>query len=704
MNKSEYLENLIKEAMYEMVGEEDNRQQDMSLVNSLLNNRNNAVLWRVFHHETEDSIFENGYSSEYFGDGEGSFHGNGVYSFYEPFGAQKRCGTGGVGDKIMKCVLIGGFKNFLILDGDLAVKYYGDDDIRTQLNHLYEGDSELINAIAQTYRRVKGDFKLHHNATTGYISKALYETFKDRLRKGKIRGVVYNGGNDPHACLTFNPREIIPIAVTDERKLSGRDFRGWHVRLTKSLFDKNQKVLDFYSYGKKLMAEGKIKDFAKIPPVNDCMLVQLKNGRNTMYNVVDDTFVSSFGFDKCFGWEEYSIPTGDGNVKTNYILPVVIARREFYITKNRRNNLYYFYEKKNDFKYIMSLSEYDAKYGGDGGKKIVAENFASIYGDSGVFLNVYHRTDPQSVNGIFDGGFTREYTGKKANAAGPGIYFTFSVDDSNRYLRGFGTSMLCCKLKDGLKNFLIPQGANINGHTFNETIEQQLNRLIPRKFHDEVIARIGNLIRYNGEQSAARVYLALVANQDIRKTNIRGIVYRYGGCWAGVAADWKSVIPYKVSTDDGRTWSVGLNADRANFIKTHGDTQFALNKFIADGIILNTFGTKQNDIEANQQYAYGYIRVVLASNRKISFYSADDDKIISMVGFDKGFAAEEKEVDGEKFIVIPVVINSKTHYIYKEDDGSYGLYNESDVYQLIKTREGRPLTTLDYDREMYNKR
>lgn len=688
------IKKIIKEAFYEVVGKQS-QHDDTNLINSLLKDKNNVVLWRVFHHETEDSIFNNGYSSEYFGDGEGSYHGTGVYSFYEPFGAQKRVGGSMIGDKIMKCVLLGGFKDFLILDGDVAMKYYGSDDIRTQLNHLYSGDPELINAIAYKYREVKGDFRLHHNATTGYISKMLYETFKDKLRRGKTRGIVYNGRNDPYACLTFNPREIIPIAVTNEKLMrNGHDFGGWNVKLTKELFDKNQKVLDFYSYGKKLIAEGKILDFAKVPPVNDCMLVKLKNGRNTMYNVVDDVFVSSYGFDQCFGWEEFNIPTGDGNVKTYYFLPVVIRRREFYIKQNKRDKLYYFYNKINDFNYVMSLSEYDNKYGIQ--RNTVNENFSTIYGDNGTFMDVYHRTDPQSVEGIFEGGFTREYTGKKANVAGPGVYVTFSPYDSTKHTYAFGSSMIRCKLKDGLKNFLIPKGTKINGHTFNETIEEQLSRLIPGRFRDEVIRKLGRLIYDNSEQSAARVYLELVRTQDIRKTNIRGHVYWFG-CWAAVIADWKSVIPYEVSTDNGKTWKIGLNIDRANFIKSHGDTQFALNKFIANGIIKNTFGTEQNDIKANQQYAYGYIRVILNSNNKVSFYSAEDDKIISMAGFDNGFAAEEK--DGN--IVIPVINNGQTYYIYKEGDGSYGLYVEGETYKLLKDN-GRLWTTQDYDRTMNN--
>ena len=133
--------------------------ENVNLASSLLSDNNNVTLWRVFHSESEDSIFKNGFTSEYFGDGEGSFHGVGLYSFYKPYGAEKRCGGRLIGDKIMKCVLLNGFTDFLILDKPIAMKYYNSDDIRTQLNYLYS-DKKLSNAISEVYRKITGGFKL----------------------------------------------------------------------------------------------------------------------------------------------------------------------------------------------------------------------------------------------------------------------------------------------------------------------------------------------------------------------------------------------------------------------------------------------------------------------------------------------------------------------------------------------------------------
>ena len=119
MNNKE-IKNIILEGFYEASEEKMNGAVDVELANRLLNDPNNEVVWRLFKPEQENSIFTNGYSSEYFGDGEGSYHGVGVYAFYRPYGAEKRWGGQSIGNRIMKCVLLGGFKDFLILDAAIA--------------------------------------------------------------------------------------------------------------------------------------------------------------------------------------------------------------------------------------------------------------------------------------------------------------------------------------------------------------------------------------------------------------------------------------------------------------------------------------------------------------------------------------------------------------------------------------------------------
>lgn len=685
MLTSDNIKKIIKEAFHEAVEDSNNQQVDVELANKLMRDPNNEIVWRLFKPEQENSIFTNGYSSEYFGDGEGSYHGVGVYAFYEPYGAQKRWGGQSIGSKIMKCVLLGGFKDFLILDAPMAKKYYHSDDITAQLDVLYD-NPDVREKIKRAYISVKGNTKLHYDRTTGYISKALYETFKNSklLRAGKTRGIVYNGGNDPHACLIFNPREIVPIAVTNERHLnkSGKDFDGWKVKLTKDLFDRTTKALDFHSVGERLMAKGLIKNYAKMTPVNDCILVQLKNDRKTMYNLIEEKFISNYGFKQCFGWEEYTV-----GEETTYVLPVVLDNgRQCSVVKGKKPGMYYFYKEESDFNYVMSVNDYDARMR----RKMVSEG-------SEHSMDVFHRTSVQSSKGIAEKGFTREYTSENANIAGPGIYITFSPADSTRWTSNFGPCMLRCRLNGGLDGYLIPYGATINGRTCHTPMVEQFKKMIRGNKSLDDFRYLQSGLEHN---DAASVYRSLIAHNDLGNTTLRGIIYQYGGCWAGVAIDWGSVIPQEVSIDNGKTWKQILTSNAEQFMKTHGDAQFALNKFIADGIIKNTFGNASGrDITSNQQYTHGYIRVILAANDKVSFYSAEDDKIVSMAGFDKGYSAEER--DGE--IVIPVVEGGKTYYIYKEENGEYSLYEEGISYEPIRNSDGKAYSTRDYDNVMMNK-
>ena len=635
--------------------------ENVNLASSLLSDNNNVTLWRVFHSESEDSIFKNGFTSEYFGDGEGSFHGVGLYSFYKPYGAEKRCGGRLIGDKIMKCVLLNGFTDFLILDKPIAMKYYNSDDIRTQLNYLYS-DKKLSNAISEVYRKITGGFKLIEGKT-GYISKSLYETFGNKLRNGKTRGIVYDGNNDPNACLIFNPREVIPVAVTNNKKVVNGDFNEWEYKITEDSFKKNQEILDFYSYGEKLKSEGLIKNYSKQPPINDCMLVVLPNGRKTMYDVKENEFISKYGFEECYGWD--NIKVGE---QTLYVLPVVPNKKSsvFYLKKNDNDGYYYFYRKTEDFEFVEAMSEYDKK-------GLLSESVS--FDDS--WLTVYHRTNSKTINDIFNKGFSKEYTASRiGNIAGVGVYYVFSLEDAMYLGETYGDSIIKCKLKNSLKDYLIPEGANINGKKITTNFKEQFSNLIYDSYKEYMLKKYDKILNRN---DAGLVYKTLLNENELGKTKLRGVVYKYGDIYAGVAIDWKSLIPYEVTFDYGKTWKNELTSDRYDFIKSHGDSKFKLNRFISSGIIKNTFGNKNNDILSNQQFEEGYLRVVL-TNGKISFYDSDKDDLVSYRGFDEGAGAQNMSGN----IVIPVKIKNQIYYIYKEQDGNYSLYQERETFKVLK--------------------
>ena len=124
--------------------------------------------------------------------------------------------------------------------------------------------------------------------------------------------------------------------------------------------------------------------------------------------------------------------------------------------------------------------------------------------------------------------------------------------------------MIRCTLNGGLDNFLIPYGATINGRTCTTPMVEQFKRML----RGGKTLRDFDYLQYRLENNdTAGVYKNLIAHNDLGFTNLRGIIYRYGSCWAGVAADWGSVIPREVSMDDGRTWKNILTNDAEKFMK-----------------------------------------------------------------------------------------------------------------------------------------
>jgi len=529
MTKKEF-DKILKEEGNRMMAPQDDaaNYSDRAFAERLLHDPKNMTVWRIFRPEQEESIFTNGYSSEYFGCGEGEYHGSGLYIFYDTRGVMGRLGTneGKLGSKVMKCVLLNGFEDFIIFDRALAMKYYGSDDFRVQVNHLYT-DEGLKKEILNVYKRTvhTHDYTIPSTSAeyTGYLSKALYAYFKESrtynngLRGGKTRGVVYNGANDHFAAVVFNPRDVIPIAVTNDRRLgNNHDFTHWYFKFSKKLWDNTQKLKDFASYGEKLKAMKLIKDYAKMPSQNDCLAVVLPNGRKSMYNIIDDAFISKYGFDKCFGWENYHTQSGNDI----QVLPVEIGKKTFYLRKGNKGNDYYFFKKKSEPMPYMSLSEYDRVGIRGNDASLLSEGhgkFLNMYGN-GNYLNVYHRTEPKHMKAIFAKGFTQEFTGLNANVAGPGIYCTFTPKESTYATKYFGDCMIECKLRDGLNGFLIPEGATINGKTYNTPLIKQLAYLTDPQFREEMVRKYTPLCKYN---SAVSLYEALLKTKDLYKTDVR---------------------------------------------------------------------------------------------------------------------------------------------------------------------------------------
>lgn len=664
------------------------------VASQLMHDPNNKICWRCFNSATENSIFENGFSSDYFGDGEGSMYGNGVYAFYKPYGAQKRVGTGGVGDKIMKCVVLGGFKDFLIFDSNIAREYYGTDDIRAQLRYFFPNKD-----IEQMYQDCKraaesepGSVMMSHHFTerSAPMARQMFSTQRGKYRKdvlaSKCRGILYNGGQDPNAFVLFNPREIIPISTTNEKKLpfsSATDFSGWTNKVTEELVEKVERIKDFYTVGENLIAKGLIKSYSdtapdyELPPEYDCFPVVLLNGKKSLYNIYEKRFISEQGFAIAFGWQ-YS------NVFNRIVLPIKINsindKKTFYITKHKQFG-YIICQgvKKQGFERVMSLDEYDAKGLNTNGDKQQLNEDLLPNGD----VVVYHRTaSPESVTGIFNNGFKKEYF--KYGMYGTGIYCALTVLASNT-LKGYGPYMIRCKVKGGFNGFLIfDEILARKVYKKNWRIEDQLKMLIPKEYYNELKNRYGNKLfgdhflgSLEGENGIG----------DLGKTNVRGVITgSYTSGLIAIVRDWTALYPIDYSTDDGRTFTRNKVSrsqdgeqeynitDLHTKIDKYPDAKFALARLISTGVIENPFENYRNpnSLRDTQEFEEGYFLVTLKNNHKKSYFSAINKKLISMRGFDETYGVTENQ--GE--ILIPVIIDNKKYVIHEDDDGVFYIYEK----------------------------
>lgn len=180
-DKSLMIENFYDEAKYgefEIPSEKELDSNDM------------ITVYHVTNSEVVDSIFKHEFDRE-FNCKNGNVYGKGVYSTISKNDSKHLLGS--YGDAMIELKLIGGFKNFLIFNKQIAYKYYGSNcDILSQL---------------KTFINDKDAEKLYHqfgNDVKGYSTIA---------NKYNIRGAIYEWGGLT-AVLPFDFSTVIPYSVS----------------------------------------------------------------------------------------------------------------------------------------------------------------------------------------------------------------------------------------------------------------------------------------------------------------------------------------------------------------------------------------------------------------------------------------------------------------------------------------------------------
>ena len=135
------------------------------------------------------------------------------------------------GNVILKCILMGGWKGFLIFDGNFARKIYGDKwQVMDQIDLIVKdraANAELKNYV-QPYLRMelydpRNDslgrtnhiiFNMFNNGWSAEQRKSGIEKWTNFFRKNGIRGAVYHGHGDRFCSVCYDYSEVVPFAIS----------------------------------------------------------------------------------------------------------------------------------------------------------------------------------------------------------------------------------------------------------------------------------------------------------------------------------------------------------------------------------------------------------------------------------------------------------------------------------------------------------
>lgn len=134
------------------------------------------------------------------------------------------------GDIILKCILMGGWKGFLIFDENFAKKIYGpkyqildqiDEIVKNEngrktlkdfiRNECYGMDLLHKDGAGRTNHMI---FKMFDNFLRGDARKVQFEKWTNFFRQNRIRGAIYHGHGDGFCCVCYDYSEVVPIELS----------------------------------------------------------------------------------------------------------------------------------------------------------------------------------------------------------------------------------------------------------------------------------------------------------------------------------------------------------------------------------------------------------------------------------------------------------------------------------------------------------
>jgi hypothetical protein len=334
--------------------------------------------------------------------------------------------------------------------------------------------------------------------------------------------------------------------------------------------------------------------------------------------------------------------------------------------------------------------------------KALVESLIKEYGEGETFqqeLNritsgekVYHRPMDSNtrdtykiINSLFKRGFSREYTGDNGgNLYGPGVYNVYNLRSSNEKARGYGKFIVQSYVVDGYKDFLI-FNKDIAKKYYGEDywIGKQIKKLMPPKVANRVLYHLGKSLYMNDNNTensikTSEIALAIIRllNKNLESTSVRGIIYsgNHDGCCAFVR-DFTAVVPYSYSSDNGRTWKIGVNGELVAHLMGNIDTDFELKGR------LDNEGEKMYDDVARKS-VNGFALVF--KNNKVNYYSVKTKNLISDVWFDEGVNFDEDGYADVRYKGINLSLHNENGNIIVTDTDGIELCTLEELPQMAE--------------------
>ena len=244
-----------------------------------------------------NSLMENGFSREYTGSNGGNMYGPGVYNVYSLRSSNDR--ATGYGKYIVQSYVLGGYKDFLIFNVDIAKKYYGENwPIPKQIRMLMPSNlaNKVLNSIDLSH--CMNNNKTSYDIKTASHAVKITDLLGNDISKTKIRGIIYSGGHDGNCCFVRNFLDVIPYSYSMDNG------KTWKVGVTEDLIWKAGHATDVDAVLKNRVDDNGKKMFSDVSDrsINGYVIVY-KNNKANYFEVAENKLISDVWFDFASNFE-----------------------------------------------------------------------------------------------------------------------------------------------------------------------------------------------------------------------------------------------------------------------------------------------------------------------------------------------------------------------------------------------------------------